>query len=345
MSAVPTSSAAPATPGGSGGRPAYGSRVPIIVVRGLRKSYGEIEAVAGVDLTVNEGEVFALLGPNGAGKTSIVEILEGYRSRDAGDVSVLGFNPARGERAMKERIGIVLQSTGVEPYLTVAEVIDMCRGYYPHPRPLDELLGLVDLREQAGVRVGKLSGGQRRRLDLAVGLAGDPDLLFLDEPTTGFDPGARRQAWEVVRKLTGLGKTVLLTTHFMDEAQYLANRLAVMVAGRIVAEGTPEEVVARRSTATIVRIRLPQGAPALPSELRSAAAGAGQNDGAASGGVGGGGLIELRTDEPTLFLNRLTGWALASGFVFEELTVARPSLEDTYLALTGEAQEPSESAA
>ena len=309
------------------------------MVRGLRKSYGEIEAVAGIDLTVNEGEVFALLGPNGAGKTTIVEILEGYRSRDAGDVSVLGIDPARGERTMKERIGIVLQSTGVEPYLTVAEVIDMCRGYYPHPRPLDELLGLVDLKEQAGVRVGKLSGGQRRRLDLAVGLAGDPDLLFLDEPTTGFDPGARRQAWEVVRKLTGLGKTVLLTTHFMDEAQYLANRLAVMVAGRIVAEGTPEEVVARRSTATIVRIRLPQGAPPLPSEFRSAAA-----RGRPDGGEASGSMIELRTDEPTAFLNRLTAWALASGFVFEELTVARPSLEDTYLALTGEAQEPSETA-
>jgi ABC-2 type transport system ATP-binding protein len=352
MSASPSSSAAPsASSGGSGGGPASGNRKPAIVVRGLRKSYGEIEAVAGVDLTVNEGEVFALLGPNGAGKTTIVEILEGYRSRDAGDVSVLGFDPARGERAMKERIGIVLQSTGVEPYLTVAEVIDMCRGYYPRPRPLDELLGLVDLREQARVRVDKLSGGQRRRLDLAVGLAGDPDLLFRDEPTTGFDPGARRQAWEVVRKLTGLGKTVLLTTHFMDEAQYLANRLAVMVAGRIVAEGSPEEVVARRSTATIVRIRLPDGAPPLPSEFRSATAGVAPNDGEASGGVapnGGevsGGVTEFRTEEPTAFLNRLTGWALASGLVFEELTVARPSLEDTYLALTGEAQEPTETAA
>ncbi len=339
MSAAPPGTPEPIASPERGSAAARGNREPAIIVRGLRKSYAEIEAVAGVDLTVQEGEVFALLGPNGAGKTTAVEILEGYRSRDGGDVSVLGFDPARSERAMKERIGIVLQSTGVEPYLAVAEVIDMCRGYYPHPRPLDELLSLVDLTEQAHVRVGKLSGGQRRRLDLAVGLAGDPDLIFLDEPTTGFDPGARRQAWEVVRNLTGLGKTVLLTTHFMDEAQYLADRLAVMVAGRIVAEGTPEEVVARRSTATIVRIRLPQGAPPLPSEFRSAA-GAGPDGGGASGGP-----IELRTDEPTAFLNRLTGWAMASGFAFEDLAVARPSLEDTYLALTGEADRPGETAA
>ena len=337
MPAISTSDAGPITSGDGTRAAAAGDRAPAIVVRGLRKSYGDLQAVAGVDLTVREGEVFALLGPNGAGKTTTVEILEGYRSRDGGDVSVLGFDPARGERAMKERIGIVLQSTGVEPYLTVAEVIDMCRGYYPHPRPLDELLGLVDLTEQASVRVGKLSGGQRRRLDLAVGLAGDPELVFLDEPTTGFDPGARRQAWEVVKNLTSLGKTVLLTTHFMDEAQYLADRLAVMVAGRILAEGTPEEVVARRSTATIVRIRLPQGAPPLPSEFRSGAGSAGPD-----AGRGSGGLIELRTDEPTAFLNRLTGWALASGFTFEELTVARPSLEDTYLALTEEAGHPGE---
>jgi ABC-2 type transport system ATP-binding protein len=336
MSALPTGSAPPsAANASSAGVSPRPNREPAILVRGLRKSYGELEAVAGFDLVVQEGEVFALLGPNGAGKTTTVEILEGYRSRDAGEVSVLGFDPARAERAMKERIGIVLQSTGVEPYLTVAEVIDMCRGYYPHPRPLDELLALVDLAAQADMRVGKLSGGQRRRLDLAVGLAGDPDLLFLDEPTTGFDPGARRQAWEVVRNLTGLGKTVLLTTHFMDEAQYLADRLAVMVAGRIVAEGTPEEVVARRSTSTIVRIRLPPDAPALPSELRSSAASGAGPDGNATSG-----LIELRTDEPTAFLNRLTGWALASGFAFEELTVARPSLEDTYLALTGETEAP-----
>jgi ABC-2 type transport system ATP-binding protein len=309
---------------------------PVIEVRGLRKSYGQLEAVAGVDLTVREGEVFALLGPNGAGKTTTVEILEGYRSRDAGEVSVLGFDPADGKRAMKERVGIVLQSTGVEPYLTASEVVDMCRGYYPHPRPLDELLALVDLTEQARVRVGKLSGGQRRRLDLAIGLAGDPDLLFLDEPTTGFDPGARRQAWEVVRNLTGLGKTVLLTTHFMDEAQYLADRLAVMVSGRIVAEGTPDEVVALRSTATIVRIRLPRDAPPLPSEFLSAANAASPGAGAAPGSV-----IELRTEEPTAFLNRLTGWALSSSVAFEELSVARPTLEDTYLALTDEAGSPS----
>jgi ABC-2 type transport system ATP-binding protein len=308
-----------------------------IVVRGLRKSYGAIEAVAGLDLTVSEGEVFALLGPNGAGKTTTVEILEGYRTRDAGDVTVLGSDPAGGERAMKERIGIVLQSSGVEPYLTVSEVVDMCRGYYPHPRPLDELLGLVDLTEQARVRVGRLSGGQRRRLDLAIGLAGDPSLLFLDEPTTGFDPGARRQAWEVVKNLIGLGKTVLLTTHFMDEAQYLADRLAVMVAGRIVAEGTPDEVVARRSTKTIIRFRLPPGAPSLPAEF--AAAGPTSDAHAEQPSSA---LLALRTDDPTTFLNRLTGWALQSGFTFEELSVARPSLEDTYLALTEDANQTAE---
>jgi ABC-2 type transport system ATP-binding protein len=300
-----------------------------IVVRGLRKSYGALQAVAGLDLTVAEGEVFALLGPNGAGKTTTVEILEGYRTRDAGDVTVLGSDPARGERDLRQRIGIVLQSSGVEPYLTVAEVVDMCRGYYPHPRPLVELLGLVDLTEQARVRVGKLSGGQRRRLDLAIGLAGDPRLVFLDEPTTGFDPSARRQAWEVVKNLTGLGKTVLLTTHFMDEAQYLADRLAVMVAGRIVAEGTPEEVVAGRSTATIVRFRLPAGAPSLPAEFTTSEA-----VGRSAAGQPSATPIELRTADPTTFLNRLTGWALQSGFTFEELSVTRPSLEDTYLALT-----------
>jgi ABC-2 type transport system ATP-binding protein len=316
------------------------AREPAIVVRGLQKSYGGVLAVAHVDVSIVEGEVFALLGPNGAGKTTTVEILEGYRSRDGGDVSVLGFDPARGERAMKERIGIVLQSTGVEPYLTVAEVVDMCRGYYRHPRPLDELLGLVDLTEQASMRVGRLSGGQRRRLDLAIGLAGDPDLLFLDEPTTGFDPGARRQAWEVVKNLTGLGKTVLLTTHFMDEAQYLADRLAVMVAGRIIAEGTPEQVVAGGSTATIVRVRLPQGAPPLAAEFGSAAGNAMPDSAGASAA-----LIELRTDEPTAFLNRLTGWALQSGFEFEELTVTRPSLEDTYLALTEQVSQSAETGA
>ena len=210
-----------------------------IDVKGLRKSYGSLEAVRSVDLEIAAGEVFALLGPNGAGKTTIVEILEGYRRRDAGTVSVLGFDPARRERALKQRIGIVLQSTGVEQFLTVAEVIEMYRGYYPAPRPLDEIIDVVGLNEKRDDRVKTLSGGQQRRLDVAIGLAGDPELLFLDEPTTGFDPSARRASWDLIEGLCRLGKTVLLTTHYMDEAQRLADRIVVIAQGRIVAEGTP----------------------------------------------------------------------------------------------------------
>ena len=338
---------------GSAGTPEAGSagtpQSAAVTVRGLRKSYGALEAIAGLDLTIREGEIFALLGPNGAGKTTTVEILEGYRRRSAGQVTVLGFDPERGERALKERIGIVLQSTGVERYLTVAEVIDLYRGYYPHPRLRDELLALVDLTDRAGVRVGKLSGGQRRRLDLAIGLAGDPEIIFLDEPTTGFDPNARRQAWEVVKSLTSLGRTVLLTTHFMDEAQYLADRLAVMVAGRIVAEGTPEDIVARGSAVTIVRVRLPAGAPPLPADLHPVATGESTVSGGApppgDGSRYGHGSApdaapapdsgrEFHTLEPTAFVHRLTGWALSAGIALEDFSVARPSLEDTYLALT-----------
>ncbi|MBA2557927.1 MAG: ABC transporter ATP-binding protein, partial [Chloroflexi bacterium] len=221
-----------------------------MAVRNLRRSYGSVEAVKGIDLTVREGEVLALLGPNGAGKTTTVEILEGHRGRTSGQVSVLGFDPARGERALKEQIGIVLQQTGVEPFLRVGEVIELYRGYYRRPRELDDLLGLVELAEQRDVRVNRLSGGQRRRLDLALALAGDPRLIFLDEPTTGFDPSARRNAWEAVKRLARLGKTVLLTTHYMDEAQYLADRLAVIVAGRIVAEGTPADLARAAGMAT-----------------------------------------------------------------------------------------------
>ena len=212
---------------------------PAIEVRGLRKSYDGKEAVRGVDITVAEGEVFALLGPNGAGKTSTVEIMEGHRQRTAGEVSILGFDPGKGERALKERIGIVLQETGVNRFLTVAEVIDQFRGYYPRPRPLDEIIEVVGLTDKRDDLVRKLSGGQQRRLDVAVGLAGDPDLLFLDEPTTGFDPSARRNAWQMIKNLNELGKTVFLTTHYMDEAQFLADRVAIIVAGKIVAEGTP----------------------------------------------------------------------------------------------------------
>jgi ABC-2 type transport system ATP-binding protein len=216
-----------------------------IEVRALRKSYEDVEAVAGIDLHVERGEVFALLGPNGAGKTTTVEILEGHRSRTAGEVTVLGFDPGKAERAFKERIGIVLQETGVNRFLTVAEVIDQFRGFYPSPRPLDEVIEVVGLTEKRDSLVRKLSGGQQRRLDVAIGLAGDPELLFLDEPTTGFDPSARRNAWGMIQSLKGLGKTVFLTTHYMDEAQVLADRVAMIVGGKIVAEGTPQELAQR----------------------------------------------------------------------------------------------------
>ena len=211
----------------------------VIDVRGLRKSYDEFEAVKGIDFHVDRGEVFALLGPNGAGKTTTTEILEGFRERTAGDVDVLGHDPANRELDLRQRIGIVLQSTGVDPYLTVRETVELYAGYYPSPRDVDEVIGVVGLDEKRDVRVDKLSGGQQRRLDVAIGLAGDPELLFLDEPTTGFDPSARRNAWEMVKNLTALGKTVFLTTHFMDEAQYLANRVAVIARGEVVAEGPP----------------------------------------------------------------------------------------------------------
>jgi ABC-2 type transport system ATP-binding protein len=236
---------------------------PAIEVKGLHKSYGEFEAVRGVDLTVQAGEVFALLGPNGAGKTTTVEIMEGHRKRSSGEVRILGFDPGKRERALKERIGIVLQETGVNRFLTVAEVIDQFRGYYPHPRPTGEIIELVGLTEKRDELVRKLSGGQQRRLDVAVGLAGDPDLLFLDEPTTGFDPSARRNAWSMIKSLNQLGKTVFLTTHYMDEAQFLADRVAIIVGGKIAADGTPDGLaqslsVDPRATYSVANDQAPQ---------------------------------------------------------------------------------------
>src|SRR5438874_8114031 len=250
--------------------------MPAIEVQDLRKSYGPVEAVRGIDFTVGEGEVFSLLGPNGAGKTTTVEILEGYRQRDAGTVSVLGHDPARAERSFKARIGIVLQQTGVEEFLTVREAVDMYRGYYPHPRPTDEIIELVELKPKQHTRITKLSGGQRRRLDVAIALAGDPDLLFLDEPTTGFDPAARRNAWTVARNLAQLGKTILLTTHYMDEAQFLADRVAIIAGGEIVAEGPPAKIAGRETAATRIRFRVAGGEspPPFPG-VASAAQGAG----------------------------------------------------------------------
>jgi ABC-2 type transport system ATP-binding protein len=293
-----------------------------IEVRGLRKAYRDVEAVRGIDLTVPRGQVFALLGPNGAGKTTTVEILEGYRRRDAGEVSVLGFDPARNERAFKSRIGIVLQSTGIDPYLTVAETIDLYRAAYPAPRPRDEVIELVGLGQKRDTRVLKLSGGQQRRLDVGIALAGDPELLFLDEPTTGFDPSARRNAWQIVKNLAGLGKTIFLTTHYMDEAQYLAQQVAIIASGKIVAQGPPGTLAGRDTAATVVRFRLPESAPGLPGPLSEQA-------------VEADGMIEVRTTDPTRALHDLTGWALERDIRLEALSVSRPSLEDVYLEITG----------
>jgi ABC-2 type transport system ATP-binding protein len=298
----------------------------VIDVRGLRKTYGPVEAVAGVDLHVDRGEVFALLGPNGAGKTTTVEILEGYRERTEGEISVLDHDPAKAETDLKRRIGIVLQSTGVDPYLTVRETVGLYAGFYPSPRDVDEVVELVGLAEKRRTRVNKLSGGQQRRLDVAVALAGDPELLFLDEPTTGFDPNARRNAWDIVKNLTAIGKTIFLTTHFMDEAQYLANRVAVIASGSIVAEGTPGTLGGRDRMQTRVRFHVPDGRPSPPDLIGSTSL----PDGSA----------EIRTEDPTRVVHDLTAWALERGFVFDLLEVTQPSLEDVYLELTGGGEGP-----
>jgi ABC-2 type transport system ATP-binding protein len=291
----------------------------VIDVRGLRKSYGDIEAVKGIDLYVDRGEVFALLGPNGAGKTTITEILEGYRERTAGEATVLGEDPAHGSHGMRERIGIVLQSTGVDPFLTVRETVELYAGYYPAPRDVDEVIGLVGLGDRRGTRVIRLSGGQQRRLDVAIALAGDPELLFLDEPTTGFDPNARRNAWEIVKNLTALGKTVFLTTHFMDEAQYLADRVAIIARGEIVVEGAPDTIAGRDTMLARIRFRPPDDA--IPPPLGQVAV--------------GDGLIEIRAEDPARPLHELTGWALEHGVSLASLELVRPSLEDVYVEYTG----------
>ena len=279
-----------------------------IEVRGLRKSYGALEAVRGLDFEVRSGEVFGLLGPNGAGKTTTVEILEGYRKRDGGEVQVLGTDPAIAGGAWRERIGVVLQSSAMYETLTAAEMLRLFAGYYREPRPVDEVVELVGLREKRDERVRRLSGGQRRRLDLGLALIGDPELIFLDEPTTGFDPRARRQAWETIRGLRGLGKTILLTTHYLDEAEQLADRVAVIAHGQIVASGKPSELT---GTAPATEIRYREN----------------------------GREVVLQTDEPTRVLNDLTGEALAQRREVEGLVVRRPSLEDVYLSLTEESPE------
>ncbi len=276
----------------------------VISIRGLRKSYGEVEAVRGIDLEVRRGEVFAFLGPNGAGKTTTVEILEGYRRRGGGEVSVLGEDPEHADRRWRERIGIVLQSCRLDPYLTVRESLALYAGYYTAPRPIEETIELVGLAEKADARASALSGGQQRRLDVGMALIGDPELLFLDEPTTGFDPSARRQAWETIAGLRELGKTVFLTTHYMDEAQRLADRVTIIAKGEIVARGTPEDLGDRESRPARISYR---------------------EDGRE---------VSVETTTPVRTLNELTGRALAEGRELEGLEVRRPSLEDVYLELT-----------
>ncbi len=275
-----------------------------IEARGLCKRYGDFEAVRGIDVTVLRGEVFGLLGPNGAGKTTTVEILEGYRERTAGEVSVLGRDPGTRSRALRQRIGIVLQSGGIYGHVTPREALRHWAGFYPEPRDVEEVLALAGLQEKADVLSRKLSGGQLRRLDFALALVGDPELIFLDEPTTGFDPEARRSAWETVRSLRDLGKTILLTTHYLDEAQELADRVAIIKDGRILAIGPPRELGA--------------GAAHYRVAYRDR----------------GGELIERQTEDPTRLLNELTSEALARGERLEELNVGRPTLEDVYLELT-----------
>ncbi len=294
--------------------------VAAITVENLTKSYGDVHAVRGVDFHVEEGEVFALLGPNGAGKSTSVEILEGHRKRSGGVVDVLGFDPETGGREFRDRIGVVLQETVVEKELTVLEAIQFHGDPYSKRRDAEELIEIVGLEEKTTARVKTLSGGQQRRLELALGLVGDPELIFLDEPTTGFDPSARRQAWTVIDNLRALGKTILLTTHYMDEAQNLADRVAVITRGEIIAEGTPDTIGADRRDVSIVRFVFNGDASVLPVD-----AVAGSN-----------GAMEVKTREPVETLYALTSWAKQSGVALDGLTVARPTLEDIYLELVGE---------
>ena len=295
-----------------------------VVAQGLVKRYGSTAAVRDVSITVEDGEIFALLGPNGAGKTTTLEILEGFRDRDDGRVEVLGLDPAhRGSaRQLREQIGVVLQDIAVEPYLTVRETIARNAGYYPAPRDVDEVIALVELTGKERQKVKDLSGGQKRRLDLALGVIGNPRLLFLDEPTTGFDPSARRSAWQMVRDLRADGTTILLTTHYMEEAQELADRVAVIAAGAIVAEGSPETIGGRDTARARIRFALPTGCTVeeLPVPVT----------------VDASGMATVEVDEPTEVLYQLTAWARQRGTPLPHLTVERPSLEDVYLQLTGQ---------
>jgi ABC-2 type transport system ATP-binding protein len=294
----------------------------VISVRGLRKRYGALEAVAGIDLEVLRGEIFAFLGPNGAGKTTTVEILEGFRTRSDGEVSVLGVDPAHAGSEWRNRVGSVLQQSAPEPGLTVRECLQLYSGYYDAPRSIDETMALVGLERKADTLGDQLSGGERRRLDVALGLIGNPELVFLDEPTTGFDPSARRAAWDMIDGLRELGKTVFLTTHYMDEAENLADRIAVIAGGRIVAEGTPRTLGGRERMAARITFSLPDsvGVDALP--LR---------------GEADDGRVVVETVHVLADVRTLADWALARGLDLPDLDVRRPSLEDVYLQLTGDA--------
>jgi ABC-2 type transport system ATP-binding protein len=300
---------------------------PVVSVRGLVKRYASHEAVAGVDFEVRRGEIFAFLGPNGAGKTTTVEILEGFRQRTAGQVCVLGYDPATAGGAWRDRVGVVLQESEPEPGLSVRECLAMYAGFYRAPQDIDETIALVGLTEKAGALGSRLSGGQRRRLDFALALIGDPELIFLDEPTTGFDPSARRAAWEVIAGLRKLGKTVFLTTHYMDEAEYLADRITVLSAGRIVAEGTPATLGGRDRMTTAISFTLPDHVKArdLPPGLSPLTE------------PGPGGSTVLHSDSPLAHLRMLGNWALGRGFDLPDLDVHRPTLEAVYLTLTGPA--------
>jgi len=296
--------------------------MPAVSVEHLSKSYGDTVAVRDVSFEVAKGEVFALLGPNGAGKTTTVEILEGFRGRSGGRVETLGVDPAdhSTQRWLRTRIGVVLQELAVEPYYSVRQVLTRNAGYYPHPRPVDEVIALIGLAEKADVRVKRLSGGQQRRLDVGLGIIGNPELMFLDEPTTGLDPSGRRETWELIRRLAAEGTTVLLTTHYMDEVEALADRVAVLFGQEIVASGTPSSIGGRDLGAVTIRFRLPEGVtveslplPAQPSDD---------------------GHVEIHTEDEVRVLHDLTGWALEAGYALQGLSVLRISLEDIYLGLT-----------
>jgi ABC-2 type transport system ATP-binding protein len=297
---------------------------PVIRVRGLTKRYGDLEAVAGIDLEVQRGEIFAFLGPNGAGKTTTVEILEGFRKRTAGDVQVLGADPATAGGEWRNRIGVVLQESEPDRGLTVRECLELYAGYYDHPRAIDETIALVGLRGKADMFAEQLSGGQRRRLDVALALIGDPELIFLDEPTTGFDPSARRAAWDVINGLRELGKTIFLTTHYMEEAERLADRIAIIAGGSIVAEGTPHTLGGRDRMGAEIRFTLPDGinVDELPPTLHTLAR------------ADAGGEVTLASTSLLVDVKTLADWALGRGLDLADLDVHRPTLEDVYLSLT-----------